>query len=129
MEIMMCPKWKLNAQYKNGLDVPNKRGKESMVIDPEDGQSNDDRVARPMGHTGTKQQDLKCKASTLPLHETLTRLMTEKEETNYNRDEKRRMEKDATCASFVDLRGEPCHVGGLEYHGPGKSRFGLRRTK
>ena len=108
MEIKECQKWKTSyALYKKCFGHGN--GNDSTVIDLEEGgpstgdPSNGGRTPRPRGHKSSKL-DLKCDASSTALHETLESLMDEKEEANAKRDEKRRMEKEATSAIFIDLQ-------------------------
>jgi hypothetical protein len=68
----------------------------------EEGPSNCALPSRQRGHKATKA-NLKHDASAFALSKTLKGLMAKKEEVLAKRDEKRRREKDATCASFMNL--------------------------
>jgi hypothetical protein len=57
---------------------------------------------------------LKGDASALALSETLKGLMAEREEANHNMDEKRRREKEATCASFMDPTKRALEIQAVE---------------
>jgi hypothetical protein len=55
------------------------------------------------GHKSSKDGDLKRDASTLAFGETFQGLMAQREDALSKRDKKRRREKEATCASFIDF--------------------------
>jgi hypothetical protein len=61
------------------------------------------------GHKAT-EKDLKCEASSLALHKTLKELIAKKE-ANAKRDGRRRREKEATRASFINIQKRALEIG------------------
>jgi hypothetical protein len=66
-------------------------------------------AGRPRDHTSTKQ-DLRCDAQTLAFQEIVKGLITEKEETNAKREERRHQKKYATMVEFLDLQKRALEV-------------------
>jgi hypothetical protein len=93
-------KWRLTyASYKKSLN----NGKATATIDLEEEDGNKGTLPlRPRGHKATKS-DLNRDVTVLALSETFKGWMVYKEEAIAKRDEKRRREKEATCAQFFDL--------------------------
>jgi hypothetical protein len=100
------------AAYKRSLG--NGGGVESTIIGlKEEGPNSGALPCRPRDHKATNA-NLKPDAFALALSETMKTLMVEKDEALAKRDEKRHREKEATCASFMDLRKRTLEIQAIE---------------
>jgi hypothetical protein len=90
-----------NASTANVIDVD---AQELCVGNPQgEGLTAAGRKCRPPGHKASKA-DIAQQAVSLAFQETFKDLMTKKEESNAEREERRCQDKEATTKSFVDLQ-------------------------
>ena len=108
MLIKDCKKWEVSyALYLKTLEALKKNGNckepsSAIDVDATPGPSNGGRVDLLRGHKAAKG-DLKRDAQALLFQASLKKMMTEKEKAIVEREERRRKDKEAAVAVFVDL--------------------------
>ena len=115
LKLKDCQKWKVSyALHLKTVEASKKNGNgkaasSAIDVDATPGPSNGDRADRPRGHKAAKG-DLKRDAQAHLFQESLKEIMTEKEKAAAEREERRRKDKEAAVAIFVDLQKRTLEV-------------------